>query len=73
MLKRILSSRRFFLAHKSYVFAEIKEKLPAQKANNVGPPTALQQFAISLAYRWWAIDGPTLCASWVETLWQEGQ
>ena len=35
-----------FLTDKSYVFAEIKEKLPAQKANNVGPPTACQRYAI---------------------------
>ena len=70
MLKRTLSSSLFFLTHKSYDFAEIKEKLPAQKANNVGPPRAGQRYAISLTYRWWAVDGPTLCASWVETLLQ---
>ena len=35
--------RLFFLTPKLYVFAEIKEKLPAQKAHNVGPPTARQQ------------------------------
>ena len=64
MLKRTLSSRRFFKPPKSYVFAEIKEKLPAQKAHNVGPPTACQRYAISMAYRWWAVKGPTLCASW---------
>ena len=45
-------------------FTEIKEKFAAQKADNVGQPTACQQYAISMAYRWWAVDGPTLCASW---------
>ena len=49
---------------KSYVFTEIKEKFAAQKADNVGPPTARQRYAISMAYRWWVVDGPTLCASW---------
>ena len=37
MLKMTLSSRQFILTPKSYVFAEIKEKLPAQKTHNVGP------------------------------------
>ena len=48
--------------------AEIKEKLPSQKAHTVGPPTARQLYAISMAYGWWAVDGLTLCAIWVETL-----
>ena len=52
----------------SYVFAEIKEKSPAQKAHNVGPSKDRQRYAISLAYRCWAVNGPTLCASLVETL-----
>ena len=68
MLKRTLSSRQFFLTPNWYIFAEIKEKFPAQKAHNVGPATGQQRYAISIAYRWWAVDGPTLCASWVETL-----
>ena len=41
-----------------------KEKFAPQKADKVGPPTACQRYAISMAYRWWAVDGPTLCASW---------
>ena len=57
-----------FLTPKSYVFAEIKEKLPVQKALDVGPPTAHQRYTISMAYGWWAVDGPTSCASWLETL-----
>ena len=59
-------TRRFFKTPKSYVFTEIKEKekFAAQKAHNVGPPTACQRLAISMAYRWWVVDGPTLCASW---------
>ena len=48
----------------TYVFTEIKENFAAQKAHNVGPPTACQRFAISMAYRWRAVDGPTRCASW---------
>ena len=64
MLKRTLSSRRFFKTPKSYVFAEIKENLPAQKAHSVGPLKACQRYAISMAYRWWAVAGPMLCASW---------
>ena len=35
-----------------------------KRAHNVGPPTACQRYAISMAYPWWAVDGPTLCASW---------
>ena len=62
------SHRDGLLTPKSYVFAGIKEILPAQKSHNVVPSTARQQYAISMAYRWWAVDGPTLCASWVETL-----
>ena len=57
-------ARRFFNTPKSYVFTEIKENFAAQKAHNVGPPTACQRYAISMAYPWWAVDGPTLCASW---------
>ena len=72
MLKRILSSRRFFLTPKLYVFAKIKEKLPAQKEHIVGPQTARERYAISMAYRMWAFDGPTLFGSWVGTLWQYG-
>ena len=26
--------------------------------------TAYKRYAISMAYRWWAVDGPTLCANW---------
>ena len=57
----------------TYVFTEIKENFAAQKAHNVGPPTACQRYAISMAYRWRAVDGPTLCASWngdLMTLWR---
>ena len=46
MLKRTLSSRRSFLTPKSYVFAEIKENSPAEKAHNVGPSKARQRYAI---------------------------
>ena len=46
-----------------------KRKVTSPKAH-VGPSKARQRYAISMAYRWWAIDGPTLCASLVETLWQ---
>ena len=63
MLKGTLSSRWFFKHPNRMIFAEIKEKLPAQKAHNVGPPAACQRYVISMAYRWWAIDGPTACAS----------
>ena len=62
-IKGPLTERQFFKTPRSYVFAEIKEKFPAQKAHNVGPLTACQQYTFSMAYRWWAFDGPTLCAS----------
>ena len=65
MLKRTLSSRWFILTPKSYFFAEIKEKLPAQLAHNIGPPTARQRYAISMAYCWWAVDGHEVVASTV--------
>ena len=57
-------NKMVLLNPKSYVFTEIKENSAAQKAHNVGPPTACQRYAISMAYTWWAVDGPTLCASW---------
>ena len=33
-------------------------------AHNVGPSMAHQRYAIEMAYRWRAFDGPTLYAFW---------
>ena len=58
------SHRNGSFKHPNRMFSLKCAKSTSQKAHNVGPPTACQRYAISMAYRWWAVDGPTLCASW---------
>ena len=50
--------------HRDGSFKHPNRMFTSQKAHNVGPPTACLRYAISMAFHWWAFDGPTLCASW---------
>ena len=54
-------------------FAMIKLQRPesqelSQLAHIVGPLTARQLYTISMAYRWRAVGGALLCASWEDIL-----
>ena len=66
MLKMTLSSRRFFLIPKSYLFAEIKEKLPAQKAHDVGH----QRPDSDRPLRWPIAGGPLMAQRYVLAGWR---
>ena len=59
MLKRTLSSRWFFLTPRLYVFAEIKDKLPAQKAP-----------ASDMSSQWHIAGGPLMTIRCVLAGWR---
>ena len=44
---------------------DLKKRVRTQLAHNSEPPTAHQQYAILMEYRWWAVGGSTVCPSWV--------
>ena len=58
------SHRNGSFKHPNRMFSLKQTKSTSQKTHNVGPPTACQRCAISMAYHWWAVDGLALCASW---------
>ena len=66
MLKRTLSSRRFFFTPKLYVFAYIKEKSPAQKAHT----SDHQSPASDMPYQWPIAGGPLMARRCVLAWWR---